>query len=297
MSEILKILKQDLSASYKAFLKDDFELANTYANRLMANSIFQDNYKLFLPGLFAKEIALNLDKNKKKADFPLETAKLKAKKLFEFLINNYSEDLDELKFWEAYFDYFKSYSKLIILEIEKEVYIENTKFTKNCFSYLLKLLNENREVIFEISNGLFLNLVNEMTRILVTHSGEIKEFLIYTYLIYLTRLYDEFCIINIENNVLKKEPIKEKFFPLMDYITKEFQESSLKISIFNKKLNQIVKDWRIYYLFSTRFKSHPILIKDKEKPNDEKKPKIELSSEMKKVLVEGITETLEKKLK
>ena len=188
LTKKIEILKQDLEAIIKAFKDDQYVLSNIFSNRLMANAIFQENYKLFLPGLFLKEISFNFEKLRQNPNFPIETSKAKINGYIDFFFGNFNENLNEEDFWRNYFNCFSTIWKLQKDKIEESVYQENVEFTEDSFKKLLGFLNKHKLILLDRRNNLLGGIINEMNRILRNHNSKLKEFQIYSYLIALERL-------------------------------------------------------------------------------------------------------------
>jgi hypothetical protein len=190
MDNLEKAILEDLKTAIAAFKDDSFENVNIFANRIMSNSLFGTNNKLFLPGFFLKEVAFTFGSLKaKKTGLAFSTAKAYGFSFVESLSKNL-DTLDEKELWTNFRDYEDKIRKYDISEWESKNYTDNIGFTEETFKWLLSYLKSNEQILLEPPNFLLKGIINEMNRVTKVHSASVKEIVILSVIISIDRNYD-----------------------------------------------------------------------------------------------------------
>lgn len=286
MKSLRKVVSEDLAAGIDAFRDDSFDFVNLIANRIMANAIFGTDTKIFLPGFFLKEVASTFGVLKaRKEAAAYSTAKSHGFKYVESLKKSLSS-LDEKELWKKFHAFSNKMRKFEMIEFEDGSYSDNIEFTRNAFSWLLKHLKENKDLLFDSPNLLLKGTLNEMERIYRVHSGELPEIVLISLIKALDRYYEYISRAHRKpDRRIDEENVKSKIFPYIDQIEKSYGQE-LEIEEVDNILWELVKGWRAFYI---QYMELPRTRVTFEKG-------IELPAELKKKLSESITKTLEKKI-
>lgn len=286
MKSLHKAIKEDLGAALDAFRNDSFDFVNIIANRIMANAVFGTDPKIFLPGFFLKEVARTFGvlKTRKEAS-AYSTAKSHGFKYAQALEKSVSS-LDEERLWKDFHDFNDRMRKFEMNEFEEKNYSKNVEFTRSTFSWLLKQLTKNKDLLYDSRNLLFKGTLNEMERIFRVHSGGLPEIALISLMKALDRYYDYVSRANRKpDKSIEEEAVKRKILPYVDRITKCYNQE-LNLKEVDAILWELVKGWRELFVQYMEIPGTRVTF---EKG-------IELPIELKKKISESVTKTLEKKI-
>jgi hypothetical protein len=289
--DLIETLIQDLKTSLEVFISENYELVNILANRFMANCLFGDNYKIFLPGFYLKEINQFYSEFKQSKEArAFGSSKSLGEQFIKFLINNFGKDLNEEKFWEEYYNFSSSIYSYNKSEIENKTYKENKSFTKRVTSFLREFLMKNQNILMDLKNNVLGGVLNELSRVFRTYNFDLEDLLFYSIISALIRYYDYVLFRNYDrsNDKLDVESVKTEILPILDSIKKLF-ESKVNIQEFDVLLWTIIKSWRENFILYTEIAYPKIMKKQIEKT-------ITLPQETKDLIQESILEKLEKKV-
>lgn len=287
MSSLRKATEEDLRAALEAFRKDSFGDVNLFANRIMANAVFDTDTTLFLPGFFLKDAALIFGalKTREKA-ISYSTAKSHGFKFVEFLQKSLSSSITEEQLWKKFHGFLDIIRKFEMSEFEKASYSDNPEFTKKAFSWLFDYLKKNTEILFDKNNLLLKGILNEMSRIFRVHSGGLSEIVLMSLVKALDRYYEYIRkIYERPNNLIDEERVKRDVLPYIDQIKKVYR-SELKLSEADSILWNLVRGWREFFIQRMELFT----------PTVRFERGIEMPEELKKKLSESVTKALEKKI-
>lgn len=278
--EISQIIMQDLKAILLAAREDDYRLMNIFSNRIMMNATFNENSNFAVLGFFFKEIAKICGTIKTNKD---TTAYSTAKSI----ALNYIESADikdrSEKLWTDYTAFYNKIRKYQEDEYERESYEDNPEFTCMSFNWLLKLVNMDKQLLFNPANQLIAGIANEMDRIIRVHGGGLRENCLVSLFKALT-LYSSY--LSYFEKDYRNKTIENSILPYIDLITATHMEKVNPDRV-TDILAKIVFDWRISYI---RFLERPSMVTVEE-------PKAEITAETKKKLSESIERALEEEVK
>jgi len=246
--KLIEILLQDLKCSIEYFDTNNFRSMNTLANRIMENCLFNENFKLFLPGIMIRDISFDYEQINKINPRKNDEAKEIGKKFLNYLLENFKIDLDEKLIWENFHNYSIEIRKFQSNEIELNCYKENLEFSDFIFWELMQFLNKNKNKLLDISNNFFDGIINLIVRIIHNHSCSLKNIMVYIYIQSIFGLYQYILRKNLNNIATFRIDIENELFPYIDYITTRFVKTEIKFEEFDKKLWQIVKRMRELYI-------------------------------------------------
>lgn len=248
MNNPLEVLYQDLEYCTKAFEKDNFELMNIAANRLMENSVFLESEEFFLISSILKDIAndyMGIIASNKNI---FNSAKVIGKKMIMSIKANLNNEIDSKNIWEEFQAFTESIDEFHKDELESEVYVKNTEFTSSIFKKMLELLEENKEVLKKKNNSLFNGILGVMVRIMKNHSCTLKETMVYVYFKLLYFLYNYILEKNYNETEISEEDYKEYIEMHIIFIIKYYFNNMLDLKKFNSELLLIGKKYRKLYL-------------------------------------------------
>ena len=287
MSELEKVIAEDIKAAIEAFKQDSFDNVNVLANRIMSNAVFGDNRKIFLPGFFLKDVAFTFGLLKaRKTAGAFSTAKAHGFSYVESLGRSLSS-LDEDQLWKDFMVYNDKVRKFELADWEEKSYSDNTKFTSESFLWLLTYLESHREMLFDPRNFLIKGIINEMTRVYRVHSATLRDIILLCLMIALDRDYDYACKVwdRPDARIIDEKQMKELILPVLDKIV-NFSKHEFKVDEADILLWQLVKAWReLFIQFGELLPPGVALEKG-----------IELPEDLKKKLTESLTKTLEKEI-
>ncbi len=292
MESVLQVIKQDFAAAVAAFEQDNFEEMNICANRLMGNALFGDSAELFLPGFFLKDVAgVFLTLKSVSRTVATSTAKTVGLKYIGSL-KEYSlgEKSDLSLAWISFFQFYRDIRKFFPSENENKIYTDNLVFTRHSFLWLIKYMNENKEILLDQNNLFFIGILNEFERIFRSHSGELNEVLAISMVKALDRLYNYLAVTAVtQNGKIDKAKVETLIYPHIEQMEQLIYKSGKpQLTELTNSLWIITKEWRkffIGYMEIARVKSIGV------------ERAIEISPEMKKKLSESISKTFEKEVK
>ncbi|KKN58637.1 hypothetical protein LCGC14_0550040 [marine sediment metagenome] len=275
----IEILLQDFKYCIKAFEKDNFNLMNIAANRLMENSIFLENEEIFLISAILKDMANDYEGIIAKNINILNSSKVIGKKMIAMIKANFNSEIDITKLWEEFQTFTENINEFHKDELESEVYSRNIEFTSITFKKILKLLEENKEILKKKHNTLFNGILGVMIRIMKNHSCTLKETMVYLYFKTFSLLYNYVLEKNYNQNEreIKEEDYKEYIEKHVNFIIKHYFNNNIDFKKFNSELWLIGKKYRQLYLLYNRPKTTitgiPIISSQKiiktEKKNEE----------------------------
>jgi hypothetical protein len=287
MSEVEKVIGEDLKAALGAFRDDDFGNVNVFANRIMSNAIFGENQKIFLPGFFLKDVAFTFGLLKaRKTPMPFATAKAHGFSYVENLGKSLTS-LDEEQLWKDFHEFNDKIRKFEMTTWEEKSYSDNPKFTNESFRWLLSYLNSHKEILSDPRNFLLKGIINETVRIYRVHSATLNDTVLLCLMIALDRNYDYMCKVwdRPDARIIDERKLKELILPSIDQIV-AMGNKELKINEADALLWNLVKTWReLFIQFGELLPPGVALQKG-----------IELPEDLKKKLTESITKTLEKEM-
>jgi len=289
MDQILfKGILEDIRAAIRAFELDDFELMNIFGNRIMSDALFSDSAKLALPGFFLKHVAIVYLRLKARlSGSKFSEAKRVGREYINTLSNLSEESIKEEKLWQDFHNFINGIRKHTIMDIEREVYEENPKLTHSIFRWLIKYLNDKKEVLLQPNNVFFKGILNEMDRLSKVYGCELADTYAFSLLVALDRYFDYFQIAyRTPTGDVNTEKVKEKVFPYIEKIAEIFSsEENIEPGSITNILWELIKGWREFYIHYMELPRRVI-----EKP-------IELPEEYRKKLAEAIGKALEKEVK
>ena len=285
MSELENVIAEDIKAAVEAFKEDAFDNVNVLANRVMANAIFGDNKKIFLPGFFMKDVAFTFGLLKtRKAASAFSTAKSHGFSYLESLGKSLAS-LNEEQLWKDFQTYSDRIRKFEMTDWEEKSYSDNTKFTNESFKWLLAYLQSHKAVLSDPRNFMIKGIINEMTRIYRVHSGTLRDIVLLCLMTALDWNYDYACKVwdRPDARIIDEQQMKELILPAVDKIV-TLSNQEFKLDEADTLLWNLVRNWREFYVqFGELLPPGVALQKG-----------IELPEELKKKLTESLTKTLEK---
>ena len=247
----IEILAQDLEYCIKAFENDKFNLMNIAANRLMENCIFLENEQVFLISAILKDIAndyIGIFQNKKDI---FNSAKVIGKKTINSIRTNFNKSINIEGIWQDFQEFTEKINEFHKDELESEVYMKNTEFTRMVFKKTLKFLEENKESLKKIHNNLINGVLGVMVRIMKNHSCTLKENMVYLYFKLLAILYPYIIEKSYPEKEINENDYKEYLELHVDYIVKNYLNDNLDFKEYNSELWKIGKQFReLYFLFN-----------------------------------------------
>lgn len=287
MSELEKVIAEDLKVAIGAFKEDSFDNVNVLANRVMSNAVFGDNRKIFLPGFFLKDVAFTFGLLKaRKTAGAFSTAKSHGFSYVETLGKSLAS-LDEDQLWKDFQAYSDKIRKFEMTDWEEKGYSDNTQFTNESFKWLLSYLQSHKEVLSDPRNFLIKGIINEMTRVYRAHSATLHDIVLLCLMIALDRNYDYACKVwdRPDARIIDEKQMKELIIPTVDKIV-GFSNHEFKIEEADLLLWNLVKTWREFFIqFGELLPPGVALQKG-----------IELPEDLKKKLTESLTKTLEEEI-
>jgi hypothetical protein len=287
MSEVEKVIAEDLKAAIAAFKDDVFDTTNVFANRMMSNAIFGENKKIFLPAFFLKDVAFTFVIMKiKKSAMAFSTAKSYGFTYVESLAKSLNS-INEEQLWKDFLTFNEKMREFDMTEWEAKSYTVNTKFTNESYKWLLSYLSSHKESLLDPKNALFKGILNEMTRIFKVHSAKLNDLVLLSLVSALDRDYD---YIRRGWNVpdirlIEEKRIKEFVVPAVDKIV-ALSNEEFKIEEADSLLWDLVKTWREFFILYGELVSSTVALQKG----------IELPEDLKKKLTESLTKTLEKEM-
>lgn len=287
---IFSIIEQELDISIELLKNEKFNRLNIFGNRIMENCLFSNDYRLFLFGLYIKELALIYQKvfstTEPKA---FQSSKVFGLNLIDSLKESLTNGINEELLWEKFHLFNVKIREYTMDDFEKKLYKENIDYSKFVIKALMNFLNENEDVIYMKFTQIFGGIINILDRIFRTHSGILEFTLINSYLKMLDRYYDYLLIKYSDGEKIDVENLKKEISEYVRFICQEGKKDKIDIVEYDKYLWEIIKGWRVFFIQYLQPVS-PI----HGKPKLEKS--IELPEETKKVIEESLKEAIEKKL-
>jgi hypothetical protein len=287
MSELEKVITEDLKAAIAAFKDDSYDTANILANRIMSNAIFGQNSKIFLPGFFLKDVAFHFGLLKaRSSSMAFSTAKSHG---FTFVdsLSKQLPTIDEKDLWNRFLLYNEKMRSFESTDWENKSYSVNTKFTNESFKWLLTYLQQNKSALLDPRNFLIKGMINEMTRVYKAHSAELKDFASLYLIIALDRNYDYICRIwnRPDMRLIDEEGVKKFIFPAVDKIL-SLSLQEFKIEDVDALLWDLVRQWRESFILYGELLSPAVALQKG----------IEIPEELKRKLSDSLTKTLENQM-
>ncbi|KKK94639.1 hypothetical protein LCGC14_2680820 [marine sediment metagenome] len=247
----IEIFNQDLEYCIKTYENNKFDLMNIAANRLMENSIFLENKEIFLIAAILKDIAndyMGIFQNKTNI---LNSAKVLGKKIITSIKTNFYSGINIESLWQDFQEFTVKINEFQKDELEFEVYIENTEFTKIIFRKILEFLEKNKQSLKKIHCTLINGVLGVMVRIMKNHSCTLKETMVYLYFKLLSILNIYVIEKNYPEEIINEDDYKEYLEVHIDFIVKNYLDDSLDFKEYNLELWKIGKEYReLYFLFN-----------------------------------------------
>lgn len=287
MSELEKVIAEDMKAAIEAFKEDSFDNVNVFANRAMSNAIFGDDRKIFLPGFFLKDVAFTFGflKSRKTAS-AFSTAKSHGFSYIESLGKSLTS-LDEEQLWKDFQVYSERIRKFEMTDWEEKSYSDNARFTSESYKWLLAYLQSHKAVLSDPRNFLIKGIINEMTRVYRVHSATLHDIVLLCLMIALDRNYDYACKVwnRPDARIIDEKQMKELILPSVDKII-ALSNQEFKIEEADAVLWDLVKTWREFFIQFGELLPPGIALQKG----------IELPEDLKKKLTESLTKALEKEM-
>jgi hypothetical protein len=285
MAEVLSIVKQDFAAAKAAFDQRDFPQMNIFSNRLMSNLVFgeREQKELVLPGLFLKDVASDFLALREEAitDELHKSAATSITKIGEVI----SSDLDLVRFWNVYTEYYKNLRKLSMSPIERQAYKDNIPFTWAAMLFLSKEIFEGKALFVE--NGLILKgFLQEADRLMRCHGAQSRELVAFSLVKVLDWLNEYYRVMFSSVGAgIDLAAVKSRLSPFLERIKDWFQNSE-ELPYMNATgiLCDGILEWRICYINYLERGRGPM----------ESERRIELPVEAKKRIGDTIAEALQK---
>jgi len=282
LTDISKIIEQDVKAAYSAFKNDDFTDTNIFANRIMANAILGEDSRLILVGFFLKEMARIYGPIKARKDLSTFST---AKSLGDVYIRSINSKGSINELWEQYHEFYNRVRGHRQDEYEKQSYKENVEFTRFAFRWLIEKLSEDRNTFFNENNQFMRGILNEMDRILKVHGGALVELYAWSLVKALQFYYG---YVDYFGKDKRREIIEKSVFPYIDDITKTFLQDEVDSKQVTLLLHRMIVDWRICFIhFMERPRFVPI----------EREKRVPITEETKKKISETVSKALEEEVK
>jgi hypothetical protein len=289
--ELKKVIQEELNIANALLTDEDFHNLNIVGNRIMENCLFANDYRLFLPGFFLKELALIYNRiftNSKAVAF--QTAKTLGQKFIDKVSEILEKEIDENLLWEEFHIFrikMRNYTKS---ESEKKFYTDNHEVSETALKYLMSYLKEKESYLYVKYNQFFNAILNILDRTFRAHSGDLKLTLIFSYFKMLERLYEYLIVEYFDGEEINVEGLKKILSPFLEYLYTIIIVKEIDTKKFDEMLWQIVKLWRDYYIY---FVNATRLIHTG--PPSQKI--IQLPEETRRVIEESLKESIEKKIK
>ncbi len=287
MSELEKVIGEDLKAAIAAFKEDSYDTANVLANRIMSNAIFAQNNRIFLPGFFLKDVAFHFGLLKvRSSSVAFSTAKSHGFTFVESLVKQFPT-FDEKDLWSHFLEYNEKMRHFELTDWENKSYSVNTKFASESFKWLLTYLQQNKQALLDPRNFLIKGIINEMNRIYRVHSAELRDFANLYLIIALDRNYDYICRIwnRPDIRLIDEQEVQKFVYPAVDkIISLSLQE--FNVSDLDAELWILVKKWRESFILYGELLSPAVALQKG----------IEIPEELKKKLSDSLTKTLENQM-
>lgn len=289
---ILQAIKQDIEGAVEAYRKENFELMNILANRIMSDALFVDDGRFALPGFFLKDVASGYLRFKRRWSSPDATrVRRKIKQIGERYISTFlgfDTTTEEIELWQNFHDYDNKIREFITSDIERSVYNDNPAFAHSVFLWLLRYLGENKNLLFDTRVQLLNGILNEMERIRKVYNCTLADTYAACLLIALKRYFDYFSYANAtsEGKIPEKEVV-DNIFPFIEDImglalhaNGDIEPERVRVLLW-----RLIKGWREYYIKYTDLPPREIV-----------RP-LELPDEFKETLRKSIKSSLEREAK
>ncbi|MHA1492096.1 MAG: hypothetical protein ACTSRI_20890 [Promethearchaeota archaeon] len=290
LSNIKDIIKQELSICKVLLEEESFEQLNVFGNRIMENCLFSDDYRLFTFGLFIKEIAL-LNRNiiSSKEPKAVQTVKTISSDFISKLEEALKEsDFNEEKTWNEFHILNVRINELLKNKLEKKYYQENIEFTNLVSINLIKYLKDQQDTLYLKYNHFFGGILNILDRMFRVHSGSIEFTLRSCFIKTIDRFYEYLLTEHYKEHTLDKERMSLEIEPYIEFLTTECIKEEIDITLYDKELWEIVKNWRLYYIKYMNIM--PPFVEPQKKI-------IKLPKETRKIIENSLKESIEKKIK
>jgi len=289
MKHLSKIIALDIKAAIQAFNADDFDSANTFANRAMANAVMGKNRELILPGFFMKDLVISYGIIQVHRGSALATAKTvgnKHLKVLEKMLDK--EKMDENELWSLFYKMSLELRDFLKSNFEKDTYTsDDYEFSHEAFIWLLSYLKEKKALLSNPKNHLLKGIINEMDRIFKVHGGFESEVYAISMLKALDRYYDYFRVAYRTNETIEEEKVKSVIFPYIDQIVSIVSSGKNDLNEIMEVLWKLVSGWRKFFIEYMELQPRGVAV---EKA-------IELPEEAKRKLTESVTKALEGEVK
>jgi hypothetical protein len=283
---LFAVILQDIKAAIKAFELDDFEWMNIFGNRIMSDALFGDDGKLALPGFFLKHVAITYMRLKASLSSSKFSEAKEVGKKYLATLSRFSMESAEDELWENFHKFNNDIRKYIITDIEREVYKEDPRIVHNIFKWLIKYLDDKKDVLFHPNNLFLKGILNEMDRLSKVYGCDLKDTYAISLLIALDRYFDYFQIAyRTLTGEVDKDKVRSMVFPYIRKIVELFSSENVEAQAVDNILWELIRGWREFFIHYMEW------------PRRAPERTIELPEEYRKKLAEYIAKALEKELK
>ena len=189
----------------------------------------------FPPGFFLKDVAgIYLSLKSFSRTVAISTAKTVGLKYVNSLKAYCGGDKTDLTLaWVSFYQFYRDTRKFFPSEAEK-IYTDNLSFTRHSFLWLIKHMNDKRDVLLDQNNLLFKGVLNEFERIFRCHSGELSDVLAISLVKALDRLYSYLVVSVTPDKSIDKEKVETLIYPYiarMEKLVYNSEKTSFRMSL------------------------------------------------------------------
>jgi len=282
---------KDLRAFKSASERNDFEMSNVFANRIMSNAYLFNDKASALMGYCLKEISHDgMILNQIKDESTRDMCSTECAKLADSFIGQVEKGTIDLSgSWTQYSNFVLKSRFAFLNEDEKKAYqIADLGFTKAGLGKICDILHENKDYLKNPSNNLFKGVLNEVGRLVKSHGIDLSDLRASSLLTLIERL-DEYVKVTAVSENDFQERMQKEIIPLVDEIIKtlsitdSFEKEERVYDILWKMINQ----WRLdFLLFLEPIKYDSIVQREQ----------IGIKKQTKSRLVDALTKSIEKDL-
>lgn len=246
-----KVFLQDLDAYKSAIKKNDFELANTFSNRIMSNAHLFNEKDYGIIGFVLKEFAREgiIAKQLKDTSAP-NTISTQIQSLLKKVDSGLkSGDASTEEFWISYRNHLTQMRKSKLTSEELSAYATlNQDFTKSVTVKVLEEFQKNLELLKYPTNNLFAGCISEISRTMDCSGLEDISFNTMCSFVMLARIYDYIRTTSTEQDFPTR--IEKEMMPLVNNVLENI--NTLKNNPQNRVMNDVlwslIKIWRLYFI-------------------------------------------------
>lgn len=272
----------------EALKRDNFDLVNIIGNRISTDSMIIKRNDLIIMGFLLKEVAIEIRRAKEINERNLTRCKDIGKKFLEGLPSLVEYDAENKQIWENYQKYKREVRKYLISDIELAVYKENPDFTKETKTILLEHLSGNKRLLTKRDNRLVDGITSEISRVINAYGFYPEDLVFYLVMKVFSSYYNYFIYdYYLEENEEEKTNKEREINSYIDKICELFSAGKNLYDLYAGSANIIGElgiKWRAYFI---NFGEIRMIVERG----------IELPSEAKKEIEEGIAEVFERKVR